>query len=170
METDSRDVLAWRLRALPMQHDALLVLGLPLERTHGSIRLGLIYMVSGIFGFVMCAALSPHTITVGASGAIFGLIGAGLAEVILNWSVYPNPCRLLLQLALGAFVQLLIGTMPIWTISHISLVVAWVFSAPWCCFYFSERQVLAEDSRQNGTNAQYRLQRLCAFQSYSSAG
>merc|ERR1712190_534631 len=92
---------------------ALLVLGLPLERTHGSIRLGLIYMVSGIFGFVMCAALSPHTITVGASGAIFGLIGAGLAEVILNWNVYPNPCRLLLQLALGAFVQLLIGTMPI---------------------------------------------------------
>ena len=61
---------------LALNMAALYVFGTPLERALGRVRFAVLYFASlaaGSFGVLL---LSPHSLTVGASGAIFGLLGA----------------------------------------------------------------------------------------------
>jgi membrane associated rhomboid family serine protease len=57
---------------------ALYVLGSLLEPAVGRFRFGLIYFVSLLAGSFGALLLSPNSPTVGASGAIFGLMGAAV--------------------------------------------------------------------------------------------
>ena len=57
---------------------ALYILGTLLEPAVGRLRFGLIYLVSLLAGSFGALLLSPHEPTVGASGAIFGLMGAAV--------------------------------------------------------------------------------------------
>jgi membrane associated rhomboid family serine protease len=57
---------------------ALYLLGGALERYAGSLRFGIIYLLSALTGSLGALILTPHGITAGASGAIFGLMGAML--------------------------------------------------------------------------------------------
>jgi membrane associated rhomboid family serine protease len=57
---------------------ALWWFGSALERRIGSGRFLAIYLVSGLAGSAGALILDPTTPTVGASGAIFGILGAGL--------------------------------------------------------------------------------------------
>jgi membrane associated rhomboid family serine protease len=61
---------------------ALWWLGSPVEIALGRLRYLGLYLVSGLAGAAGALIADPHTVTVGASGAIFGLLGAGL---ILEW-------------------------------------------------------------------------------------
>ena len=45
-----------------------------------------IYLIGGIFGNLCSACAMPDVISVGASGAIMGLIGAWLVELLCHWS------------------------------------------------------------------------------------
>jgi membrane associated rhomboid family serine protease len=58
---------------------ALWILGSQLEPALGRLRFASLYLVSLISGALGVMLLSPHELTVGASGAIFGLFGAALA-------------------------------------------------------------------------------------------
>src|SRR5437899_11649585 len=49
-----------------------------LEQRIGSGRFLLLYLVSGLAGSAGALVVSPNSATVGASGAIFGILGAGL--------------------------------------------------------------------------------------------
>mmetsp|Transcript_39324 Transcript_39324/g.64430 ORF Transcript_39324/g.64430 Transcript_39324/m.64430 type:complete len:569 (+) Transcript_39324:107-1813(+) len=62
-----------------------------MERTHGWQRLTVIYLLSGIFGTLCSAIFVPYQLMVGASGAIFGMVGARWADLIQNWSVLHKP-------------------------------------------------------------------------------
>jgi membrane associated rhomboid family serine protease len=56
-------------------------LGLLMEPVLGRLRFGLVYavaMVSGAFGVLL---IDPNSLTVGASGAVFGLMGAAVAAM-----------------------------------------------------------------------------------------
>jgi membrane associated rhomboid family serine protease len=55
---------------------SLWILGSMLEPAFGRWRFGLIYLVSLLCGSFGALLMSPDTVTVGASGAIFGLLGA----------------------------------------------------------------------------------------------
>jgi membrane associated rhomboid family serine protease len=55
---------------------SLFVLGSQLERLMGHWRFAVLYFLSGIGGGVAVMLLAPATPTAGASGAIFGLLGA----------------------------------------------------------------------------------------------
>ena len=55
---------------------ALYIIGEPLERYLGSVRFSVIYVVSGLAGSFGALLVSPDALTAGASGAIFGLMGA----------------------------------------------------------------------------------------------
>jgi membrane associated rhomboid family serine protease len=61
---------------------ALWWLGAPVELLLGRARFVGLYLVSGLAGAAGALVADPNAVTVGASGAIFGLLGAGL---ILEW-------------------------------------------------------------------------------------
>jgi len=58
---------------------ALWILGAMLEKTVGRVQLGVVYFVAMLGGSLGALIVSPNALTVGASGAIFGLMGAVLA-------------------------------------------------------------------------------------------
>ena len=55
-------------------------LGMMAEQTFGTSRFLVIYFVSSIFGFIASMYWSPYAISVGASAAVCGLIGAMIAH------------------------------------------------------------------------------------------
>ena len=61
---------------------ALWWLGAPVEMVLGRVRFIGLYLVSGLAGAAGALVANPNAVTVGASGAIFGLLGAVL---ILEW-------------------------------------------------------------------------------------
>jgi membrane associated rhomboid family serine protease len=54
----------------------LIVLGVFVERIFGHLRFLLIYLVTGVISIIASFYFAPQEISVGASGAIFGLVGA----------------------------------------------------------------------------------------------
>lgn len=59
----------------------LYILGQMLEPVLGRLRFGLIYAVSLLAGSLGALIVTPHSPTVGASGAVFGLMGAAAVEM-----------------------------------------------------------------------------------------
>ncbi len=66
---------------------ALYVLGQDIERIYGKGRFLIIYMSAGLFGSLGSYLFNP-SIAIGASGAIFGLLGANLYLYHLNKDAY----------------------------------------------------------------------------------
>src|SRR6266704_3569405 len=54
----------------------LVILGIFVERIFGHLRFLLIYLVTGVISVIASFYFAPQEISVGASGAIFGLVGA----------------------------------------------------------------------------------------------
>ncbi len=81
----------WRIVSSGFLHENLLhigfnmwvlyYLGTMLEPALGAFRVGLLYFVSLLCGSLGALLVSPHALTVGASGAIFGLMGAAAVEM-----------------------------------------------------------------------------------------
>jgi membrane associated rhomboid family serine protease len=59
----------------------LYVLGQMLEPALGRLRFAVIYFVALLTGSLGALLVSPHSLTVGASGAVFGLMGAAAVEL-----------------------------------------------------------------------------------------
>ena len=62
-----------------------LFVGLPLELSHGSLRVGLVYFFGVVAGSLGTSAVDPNVFLAGASGGVYALIAAHLATLILNW-------------------------------------------------------------------------------------
>jgi membrane associated rhomboid family serine protease len=81
----------WRIVTSGFLHENLLhigfnmyvlyILGLQLEPVLGRFKFGLIYGVSLLTGSLGALIVSPHAVTVGASGAVFGIMGAFAVEL-----------------------------------------------------------------------------------------
>ena len=67
----------------------LFVLGVFLERLVGHLRFLLIYLVTGVIGVIASFYFAPQEISVGASGAIFGLVGAYSIFVLAHRRAFP---------------------------------------------------------------------------------
>ncbi|MDX6719746.1 MAG: hypothetical protein QOJ63_2000 [Solirubrobacteraceae bacterium] len=78
----------WRIITAGFLHASLLhlafnmyflyFLGTMLEPAIGKLRFGIIYLVSLVGGSLGVLLLDPNSLTVGASGAVFGLMGAAI--------------------------------------------------------------------------------------------
>ena len=78
----------WRLLTAAFLHGSLLhiamnmlvlwIIGAPVEEALGRGRFLALYMISGLSGSAGALLFDPDAITVGASGAIFGILGAAL--------------------------------------------------------------------------------------------
>jgi rhomboid protease GluP len=69
---------------------ALASFGPVVERLYGSVSYALIYLVAGIAGSLASVSWSPEINSVGASGAIFGLLGALIATQMRSDGSVPN--------------------------------------------------------------------------------
>lgn len=91
---------------------SLLFIGIKLEQEFGFLRIGILYLLSGLGGSLLSALFLRNAISVGASGALFGLLGAMLSELITNWSIYSNKCAAFMTLVLVVVINLVIGILP----------------------------------------------------------
>lgn len=57
----------------------LIIIGRLIEPVFGHIRFFIIYLISGIFGAAAESIFGGNTVSIGASTALFGLLGAGIA-------------------------------------------------------------------------------------------
>jgi rhomboid protease GluP len=69
----------------------LLSIGLFTERLFGRVGFIVLYFFAGIGGNLAGLALHPFTVSMGASGAIFGLYGGLLAVLLLHRHTVPQP-------------------------------------------------------------------------------
>ncbi|PAN43826.1 hypothetical protein PAHAL_8G265700 [Panicum hallii] len=90
----------------------LLFIGIRLEQEFGFVRIGAVYLISGFGGSLMSALFIRSSVSVGASGALFGLIGSMLSELITNWSLYANKVAALVSLVAVIAVNLALGVLP----------------------------------------------------------
>lgn len=91
---------------------SLVFIGIRLEQQFGFVRIGIIYLLSGLGGSVLSALFMQNSISVGASGALFGLLGAMLSELITNWALYSNKAAALLTLVVIIVINLAVGILP----------------------------------------------------------
>ncbi len=90
----------WRLLACVFLHGGLLhllvnmwgllMIGPLVERIHGHLAFGVIYLASGVGGAIASAATPPIRVSVGASGAIFGVLGGLLAFLVRHHGAIPR--------------------------------------------------------------------------------
>ena len=64
-----------------------LYIGSPIERSIGFLRIMLIYMISGIGGYLVSGIFDPYVVSVGSNPAVFGLLGVVLVELLQTWKV-----------------------------------------------------------------------------------
>ncbi|KAG5533764.1 hypothetical protein RHGRI_027821 [Rhododendron griersonianum] len=91
---------------------SLVFIGIRLEQQFGFVRIGFIYLLSGFGGSVLSTLFIRNSISVGASGALFGLLGAMLSELITNWSIYSNKAAALVTLVVIVVLNLGLGMLP----------------------------------------------------------
>lgn len=62
------------------------MVGLPLEMVHGSLRIGTVYMAGVLAGSLGTSVFDTDVYLVGASGGVYALLAAHLANVLLNYN------------------------------------------------------------------------------------
>ncbi len=114
----------------------LFFIGQILEECIGSVRYGIIYMltgiISGIASYIYYLYYSPWTMSCGASGAIMGMIGALLCVVIANKGFYKGiTARRMLFLTILCIYTTMTDSQVNW-VAHISgLVSGIIIMAVW---------------------------------------
>jgi membrane associated rhomboid family serine protease len=91
---------------------SLWILGTMLEPAIGQLRFGLIYVVALLTGSFGALLIEPDSLTVGASGGIFGLMGAAVV-VMRNRGINPMESGLGLWIGLNLLIT--------FTVPHVSI-------------------------------------------------
>jgi len=99
-EPDIRAGAVWRLLTAIVLHAGILHLasnmffqlrfGFITELRWGRWRWLGLYVLAGVMASLWSTKLGPHSVSVGASGALFGIIGADLTYLAYNWSTIPH--------------------------------------------------------------------------------
>jgi rhomboid protease GluP len=89
----------------------LYVVGRQIERLYGPLRFAAIYFLSGIAGTMASFAFNTAP-AIGASGALFGLIGAWLPLLYRNRHILANTQRQIRSIVQVIVINLLIGLTP----------------------------------------------------------
>ena len=90
-----------------------LTLGREMERVIGSIRFLLVYLCSGIFGFVLGGNFAANGIAaMGASGSLFGIIAINLLDLLYTWGERESPGKELAFIMLDIIISFVLGLLP----------------------------------------------------------
>lgn len=83
-----------------------LLYGLPLELLHGSGRTAVVYLAGVLAGSLGTSVVDSTVYLVGASGGVYALLAAQLANVLLNFGhMRHGLAQLLAVLVFGKFIQ-----------------------------------------------------------------
>ncbi|PKI47445.1 hypothetical protein CRG98_032154 [Punica granatum] len=114
--------LNWRLFTFPCLHAgfvhllvnlvSVMFVGILLEQEFRSLRIGMIYVLSGFAGSLFAALFAQGSPQVGASGALFGLLGAMLSGLIWNWKLYTDKLAALAFICFIFVVNFVLGMLP----------------------------------------------------------
>lgn len=66
----------WSIIHLLVNMYSLYIIGTQLENFIGKVKFLIVYLISGICGGLLSCVIFPNTVSAGASGAIFGLLGS----------------------------------------------------------------------------------------------
>ncbi|KAK8601606.1 hypothetical protein V6N12_051435 [Hibiscus sabdariffa] len=93
---------------------SLLFIGIRLEQEFGFVKIGLLYLIAGFGGSLMSSLFIQSVISVGASGALFGLLGICYIweQIILHLVVFYMQFAALLTLVLVIIINLAMGVLP----------------------------------------------------------
>ncbi|KAK6345202.1 hypothetical protein TWF718_007129 [Orbilia javanica] len=88
-------------------------LGTDMEREIGIIRFGIVYLASGIFGFVLGGNFAPQGLaSTGASGALFGILALVLLDLFYTWKQRESPVKDLIFLIIDFAISFVLGLLP----------------------------------------------------------
>ena len=88
-------------------------LGGSIEESFGYFRIAIIYFASGVSGVLASCVFLPATLSVGASGALYGLIGALYGDFLHNWkTMLEGRTKYLISLIVNTIIGLCIGLLP----------------------------------------------------------
>ncbi|XP_076305672.1 inactive rhomboid protein 1-like isoform X1 [Tachypleus tridentatus] len=83
-----------------------------LEKLTGPLRIGIIYVISGVAGNLASAIFVPYRAEVGPAGSQFGLLACFIVEVIHCWPIMKRPGVALLRLLGVALILFILGLLP----------------------------------------------------------
>lgn len=90
-----------------------LTLGKEMEIAIGPIRFFLVYMASGIFGFVLGGNFAATGISsTGASGSLFGIIALTMLDLFYTWSERSSPFKDFAFIMLDVVISFVLGLLP----------------------------------------------------------
>lgn len=90
-----------------------LTLGRDMEKAIGTLRFIIVYLSSGIFGFVLGGNFAaPAIASTGASGCLFGILALVLLDILYTWSERPSPGKDLLWLMFDIIISFVLGLLP----------------------------------------------------------
>lgn len=90
-----------------------MTMGADMERNIGWWRYGLVYLSSGIFGFVLGGNYAAQGITsTGASGSLFGIMALFLLDLLYTWRERRNPMVELIFMIVEVGISFALGLLP----------------------------------------------------------
>lgn len=90
-----------------------MTLGRDMEKEIGSLRFLLVYLSSGIFGFVLGGNFAPKGIaSTGASGSLFGIIALMLLDLLYHWGERKSPWVDLAWIIADIGISFVLGLLP----------------------------------------------------------
>eukprot|EP01084_Bolivina_argentea_P141129 248043_1 len=88
------------------------MIGYTCELHWGAWRMAAFYFATALGATLLSCVGSPTSVSVGASGALLGIIGAYMAWILLNWNnrdILPQPCPRMCTMITWLFIIFMIG-------------------------------------------------------------
>ncbi|KAK7311590.1 hypothetical protein RJT34_09835 [Clitoria ternatea] len=112
----------WRIFTFPFLHAglfhliinlcSLIYIGVHLEQELGPLRIGIIYTLSAFVGALVASLFLQDTPVVGSSGALYGLLGTLLSDLIWNWKFHSNKFSAIASLVSIFVCNFVLGFLP----------------------------------------------------------
>jgi membrane associated rhomboid family serine protease len=141
-EPDIRNGAVWRLLTNIILHAGILHIlsntfcqlrfGYTLELRWGWPKFVVIYLLTGISAALWSCVLSWKAVSVGASGALFGLVGADISYIIYNWREIPQAPQEACLIAFITIITFLFGIdTTVDNFAHLGGLISGIFAGMW---------------------------------------
>lgn len=90
----------------------ILVYERTIERDTGFYRMMLTFMVCGTYGYILSCIFIPRAISAGTTGALIGLLGLMICDLIASWKIDKHPVLNLVTIIVFIVILIIFGLFP----------------------------------------------------------